>query len=136
MALFAENKWGIGLMLIGAGLAVFVGKVLGTVCVIIGLALLLIPSRKKTGSATETLSIGDKRTKIDSLDGFQKQFLRLMVETNRRTAQVDSNNALIQSLVIADFLRFTSQRVPVYRAPVMITDWAWDYLREHRELLR
>jgi len=36
-----ENLWGIGLMLIGAALAVFVGKALGVVCGVVGLALIV-----------------------------------------------------------------------------------------------
>ncbi len=130
MGFLAENKWGIGLMLIGAGLAVFVGKVLGAICILVGFTVLLIPSRIRTHRLSK-LSPEEKKARVDALDRSQKQFLKTMIEANRRTIQVDSTNALIRSLILADFLMLTSRRAPVYKLPAMITDWAWGYLREH-----
>jgi hypothetical protein len=40
-AMSKENAWGIGLMLIGVALAVFVGKLLGAICGVIGFAIIL-----------------------------------------------------------------------------------------------
>ena len=134
MGFLAENKWGIGLMLIGAGLAVFVGKVLGAICILVGLIVLLIPSRIRPRPLSK-LSPEQKKAKVDALDRPQKQFLKTMIEADRRTIQVDSTNALIRSLILADFLVLISRRAPVYKWPAMMTDWAWDYLRENPKLL-
>jgi hypothetical protein len=41
MRLSTENKWGIGLMLVGVALGVFIGKVIGAVCGLVGIALIL-----------------------------------------------------------------------------------------------
>ena len=41
MAVSKENLWGIGLMLVGVALAVFVGKLLGVICGIVGLILIV-----------------------------------------------------------------------------------------------
>jgi hypothetical protein len=41
MAISRENLWGTGLTLVGVALAVYVGKLLGTICGIVGIALII-----------------------------------------------------------------------------------------------
>jgi hypothetical protein len=86
-------------------------------------------------SPLQTFTTEEQKARVEALDHYQKEFLRNMIVANKRTAQVDAENALIQSLVTMRFLKFTARIIRVDWAGVMITDWAWDYLRKHPESL-
>ena len=58
-AMSKENAWGIGLMLISVALAVFVGKIMGAVCGVLGIAIIGWAQFLKRG--TERAKIREQR---------------------------------------------------------------------------
>jgi hypothetical protein len=74
--------------------------------------------------------------RLHKLDRSERQFLKSMYDRDTRTSYCESFNPVVLGLVRCGVLRFSAKYVPVYRAPITITDWAWDYLHEHPELLK
>jgi hypothetical protein len=93
-------------------------------------------SRDQSHKSSETKSLGEIRiARLHSLDRNERQLLKSMYDRDTRTTYCDSFNPTVLGLIKCGVLRFSARIVPVHRAPIMITDEAWDYLHKYPELL-
>jgi Super-infection exclusion protein B len=73
--------------------------------------------------------------RLRTLDSREKELLRSMVAVNRRSSYFNAFDATVLALIGCNVMIWAAAIIPTHRAPARITDWTWDYLHEHPELL-
>ena len=73
--------------------------------------------------------------RLHALDANEKRILIRYIQGNKRSDYFDSYNATVLGLIHARILYFGAKWIPIHKAPVIISEWAWEYLHEHPELL-
>lgn len=73
--------------------------------------------------------------RLHTLDSREQELLGTLLKSNRRSAYVDSFNPVVLGLMRNQIMMWAERTIPVHRAPVIVCEWAWTYLREHPELL-
>ena len=80
------------------------------------------------------------KEKINDLTPGEKAILRYYIENNTRTQDLSIQNGDVSKLISDGFIYLASQvsyggMRGSFTFPVNITDWAWNYLRQHPEVL-
>jgi Super-infection exclusion protein B len=73
-------------------------------------------------------------TQLQALDAEEKGILKSFMQ--RRTQYFDFENGAVAALVGRGILFRPLEMADIRRFPATITDWAWELLRKHPELLQ
>jgi hypothetical protein len=74
--------------------------------------------------------------RLHALDDKEKEILGLYISCNVRTQYFQLDNGTVADLRLRGILLCPMRIVPMHRAPMVLADWAWNYLREHPDLLK
>ena len=139
--------WGPDAFKSGLGLELFIDeyrKWFGIVFLfffVIGLQPVVQYISRKIKEKYETYEIVKKaKEKINDLTPGEKSILRYYIENNTRTQDLSIQNGDVSKLISDGFIYCASQvsyggMRGSFTFPVNITDWTWNYLRQHPKVL-
>jgi superinfection exclusion protein B len=74
--------------------------------------------------------------RLQALDSQEKAVLKQFIDSDRRTCNFDYEHGAVAALIYSGVLFHPIDTADIRYFPTTIADWAWDYLRNHRELLK